>query len=92
MNDMINSLRQNAPKTLLKKKILKIIDYLNDKTGLPASNFIEYLTKDFNFIIRPSGTEPKLKFYIHAKGKNLEESKKLANDVLASIKKEILEI
>lgn len=92
MNDMINSLRQNAPKTLLKKKILKIIDYLNDKTGLPASNFIEYQTKDFNFIIRPSGTEPKLKFYIHAKGKNLEESKKLANDVLASIKKEILEI
>ena len=77
---------------LLKKKITKTIDYLNDKTGLDKSNFIEYYTDDFSFIIRPSGTEPKLKFYIHAKGKTLDQSKKLASNVLDAIKKEIFNI
>ena len=92
MNGFIDEFRNNGLKTLLKRKIVKITDYLNDKTGLAKSNFIEYETKDFSFIIRPSGTEPKLKFYIHAKGKTLEESKKLASEVLRAIKKEIFNI
>ena len=92
MNEEINNLREKGLKTLLKRKITEKIDYLNDKTGLAPSNFIEYKTKDFSFIIRPSGTEPKLKFYIHASGKNLDESKKLANEVLEAIKKDIFGI
>ena len=92
MNNIINSLREKGIKSLLKRKITEKIDYLTDKTGLLPSNFIEYKTKDFSFIIRPSGTEPKLKFYIHAKGNTIEESKKLANEVLNAIKKEILGI
>lgn len=92
MNNAVDSLRQNGLKTLLNKKIIKTIDYLKDKTGLEKSNFIEYQTDNFSFIIRPSGTEPKLKFYIHAKGKTLDASKKLANDVLVAIKKEIFNI
>ncbi|MBQ7885225.1 MAG: phospho-sugar mutase [Clostridia bacterium] len=92
MNKAVDDLRTNGIKTLLKKKILKTVDYLKDKTGLDKSNFIEYKTESFSFIIRPSGTEPKLKFYIHAKGKTLDASKKLANDVLVAIKKEIFNI
>lgn len=92
MNNTINKLRKNGLKTLNRKKIIEIKDYLLDDTGLDKSNFIEYKTNEFSFIIRPSGTEPKLKFYIHAKGKTLDESKKLANDVLNSIKKEIFGI
>lgn len=92
MNADIDNLRQTGLKKLLKKKIIKTIDYLKDKTGLEKSNFIEYQTEDFSFIIRPSGTEPKLKFYIHAKGKTLEQSKKLASLVLEAIKKEIFNI
>lgn len=92
MNSAVDNLRQNGLKTLLNKKIIKTIDYLKDKTGLEKSNFIEYQTDNFSFIIRPSGTEPKLKFYIHAKGKSLDASKKLANDVLVAIKKEIFNI
>lgn len=92
MNDCINNLRQKGVKTLLKRKIISTTDYLTDKTGLEPSNFIEYTAKDFSFIIRPSGTEPKLKFYIHASGKTLEESKRLANEILTSIKKDLLGI
>lgn len=92
MNEAVNNLRLDGLTKLLKKKITKTIDYLNDKTGLEKSNFIEYYTDDFSFIIRPSGTEPKLKFYIHAKGKTLDQSKKLASNVLDAIKKEIFNI
>lgn len=92
MNDAVNNLRTMGLSKLLKKKILKTIDYQKDKTGLEKSNFIEYQTEDFTFIIRPSGTEPKLKFYIHAKGKTLDQSKKLASQVLDAIKKEIFKV
>lgn len=92
MNETIDNLRKKGLNSLLKKKIIKTVDYLNDKTGLDKSNFLEYKTDTFSFIIRPSGTEPKLKLYIHASGKNFELSKKLANDVLEAIKKEILNI
>ena len=92
MNESVNQLRKKGIKIFLKRKITKTVDYLTDKTGLEKSNFIEYITKDFSFIIRPSGTEPKLKFYIHASGKNLDDSKKLANEVVVAIKKELFGI
>ena len=92
MNQKVNELREKGIKSLLKKKIISTVDYLTDDTGLEPSNFIEYKTKDFSFIIRPSGTEPKLKFYIHAKGKTLDESKKLASEILNAIKKDIFEV
>lgn len=92
MNQSIENLRTIGLNTIMGRNIIQTVDYLNDNTGLPKSNFIEFKTKEVSFIIRPSGTEPKLKFYIHAKGKTLNESKQLAVDVLNAIKKEIFEI
>ena len=47
------------------------IDYLNDNTGLPASDVLEFQLADGRkFLIRPSGTEPKLKAYFFASGKD----------------------
>lgn len=47
------------------------IDYLNDDTGLPASDVLSFqLANGFKIIVRPSGTEPKLKAYLFAKGEN----------------------
>lgn len=57
-------------KTKLKElnlNITKTIDYQNDDTKLPKQNFLEFKIKDGSFIIRPSGTEPKLKIYLFHK-------------------------
>ena len=61
-------------------------------TGLPSSNVLYYdLTDDAWMCVRPSGTEPKVKFYYGVKGTSLadadEKSEKLGKEVLAMIDK-----
>ena len=61
-------------------------------TGLPSSNVIYYdMSESAWLCVRPSGTEPKVKFYYGVKGTSLEEaqklSKELGEDVLAMIDK-----
>lgn len=53
--------------------LVKTIDYLYDETGNPKSNVLKYYLDDGSwYAIRPSGTEPKIKFYIYAMGKDKE--------------------
>ena len=53
------------------------VDYLRDDTGLPRSDVIELLLADGRkFIVRPSGTEPKLKAYLFARGKDQAEAER----------------
>ncbi len=53
------------------------VDYLRDDTGLPRSDVIEFLLADGRkFIVRPSGTEPKLKAYLFARGKDQAEAER----------------
>ena len=53
------------------------IDYLNDATGLPRSDVISFiLSEDDRFIIRPSGTEPKLKAYLFTRAGTAAEAEK----------------
>ena len=64
----------------------KVTDYLNDDTGLPKSDVLQFeLADGRSFIVRPSGTEPKIKLYMNTTGKTMaeasereEELKKLA--------------
>lgn len=61
-------------------------------TGLPSSNVLYYdLTDDAWVCVRPSGTEPKVKFYYGVKGESLEDadkkSEKLGQEVLEMIEK-----
>ena len=52
-------------------------DYLRDETGLPKSNVLEFfISDDEKFVIRPSGTEPKLKAYLFAHGDSQEDAEK----------------
>ena len=50
--------------------MLKVIDYTEpEKTGLPKSNVLRFFAEDGSVVtVRPSGTEPKIKFYFGAKG------------------------
>jgi len=68
-------LRSNPPKDLAGSPIVKTIDYLDTaKTQLPKSNVLQYYSKNGDVVtVRPSGTEPKIKFYFGAKGPKADE-------------------
>jgi phosphoglucomutase len=78
---MMKELRENPPKTIAGSPLLKIMDYASQKerdmkTGkesameFPKENVLQFLTEDGSLIsARPSGTEPKIKFYCSVNAK-----------------------
>ena len=85
---MMENMRNNPSETLGQYKVLEFRDYKQDfikdnitgetrKTGLPNSNVLYYgLENDAWCCVRPSGTEPKIKFYIGVKGKSEADAEK----------------
>ncbi len=67
---MMASFRANPPKTICGSPVSKVVDYLqSEKTGLPKSNVLQFFSEEGDVVsVRPSGTEPKIKFYFGAKG------------------------
>lgn len=103
MADIMTAVRDNIPKNIAGYDVVKVSDYLLKKeteiaTGsaadieLPKSNVIAlHLSGDNAVIIRPSGTEPKIKLYITSVGKNKADATEICEKlVIAS--KEILGI
>lgn len=95
MKEIMASLRANAPKTIGGLNVLSVTDYVARKktaadgtvtdVTLPKSDVITYnLTDDASVIIRPSGTEPKIKVYYTTKGATKDDAmavyEKLAAD------------
>ena len=66
------SLRKNPPKALDGKAVTKVVDYQAGVSGLPRSNVLEFQTDSAKVLVRPSGTEPKVKVYILANGETKE--------------------
>lgn len=59
------------------KKVLKVLDYNNGLDGLPKSNVLKFLLEDdCSVVVRPSGTEPKLKIYISVNAIDHDEAEK----------------
>lgn len=103
IQEIMNTLRENAPAEIGGYQVVSARDYKKDTiqnmatgeviaTGLPSSNVLYYdLTDDAWVCVRPSGTEPKVKFYYGVKGTSLadadEKSEKLGKEVLAMIDK-----
>jgi phosphoglucomutase len=85
------SLRQNPPAELGGYAVVKVTDYAKpEETGLPAANVLVYgLEGGATVIVRPSGTEPKIKTYFTTLGKDLTEAK-AQKDTLAESLKPIL--
>ncbi len=67
---MMSDLRGNPPSQLCGSPVCKVIDYLEpEKTGQPSSNVLQFFDEAGDVVsVRPSGTEPKIKFYFGAKG------------------------
>ena len=62
--------RACPPKTIAGSPLAKVVDYLKpEETGLPKSNVLQFFNEAGDVVsVRPSGTEPKIKFYFGAKG------------------------
>lgn len=103
IQEILETLRKNPPAEIAGYKVLKARDYKADtiqdmqtgevsSTGLPTSNVLYYdLSDDAWLCVRPSGTEPKVKFYYGIKGTFLsdadEKSAAMGREVLAMIDK-----
>ena len=76
MAAIMNDLRTNPPKEIGGYAVEKVTDYKNpEETGLPAANVLIYgLEGGATVVVRPSGTEPKIKTYFTTLGKNLAEA------------------
>jgi len=74
---IMNNLRENTPTEIAGLSVVDVMDCLEtEKTKLPKSNVLKYILSDKQWIaVRPSGTEPKLKFYFSMTGKTTEEAK-----------------
>lgn len=78
MASIMESLRNDPPKAVMGKAVTKKVDYERDETGLPSSNVLEFNLEDGSgFVVRPSGTEPKLKIYLSARGASPEDSARI---------------
>lgn len=95
IKSILNNLRQNPLEKIGDYKVLEFRDYQKEKiiniaskeerrTDLPKSNVLYYeLENDSWCCVRPSGTEPKIKFYFGVKGKNKEE----ASNIICELEK-----
>lgn len=93
INALMNQLRVNAPKKFGDFEVEAVRDYQTGitmnfetgkvgETGLPISNVLYYELQNGAWCaVRPSGTEPKIKFYIGAKSNSLENAKKLCKNI-----------
>ncbi|MCI8780445.1 MAG: phospho-sugar mutase [Lachnospiraceae bacterium] len=98
IQDLMAGQRKNPPKELGGYKVLRVRDYQEDKvtdmetgqespTGLPASNVLYYeLENNAWCCVRPSGTEPKIKYYFGVKGESVADAK----GKLEALKKDIM--
>ncbi|MHB1154226.1 MAG: phospho-sugar mutase [Eubacteriales bacterium] len=77
MYSFLAALRKNTPSSFADTEVLSITDYENDNTGLPKSNVLLYKLWDgTKIVMRPSGTEPKLKIYIESKANDIKAAEK----------------
>lgn len=100
INQIMENVRNNPPKELGDYEVIAFRDYEKDQvlnlntgaitsTNLPKSNVLYFeLSNDAWVCVRPSGTEPKIKFYIGVKGSNFED----ASNKLESLRAPLLKL
>jgi phosphoglucomutase len=72
---LMEEMRANPPADLAGSPVVRTVDYNEpEKTGLPKSNVLQYFDEEGDVVtVRPSGTEPKIKFYFGATGDSADE-------------------
>lgn len=88
MSEIMENLRKNPLTEIAGVKVVQVTDYEEpEKTGLPRANILIYALEDGSgVVVRPSGTEPKIKIYFTTKGQDLAEAKAKKDALSASMK------
>jgi len=83
---MMKYFRENLPTEVAGAKVEKVIDYINGYEDIPPQNALRlFLDNGSWFAIRPSGTEPKIKFYFYSNQKSREDALKVNADIKSAI-------
>lgn len=97
IKEIMDNFRKNPPKNFGSFKVEKIRDYNNsiilevgtnktERINMPKSNVLYYeLSNDSWIAVRPSGTEPKIKYYIGVKGKSIEEANEMLEELMKTL-------
>ena len=85
MAGIMNTLRTNPPVEFAGRKVVSVTDYNKpEETGLPKANVLIFGLEDgATVVVRPSGTEPKIKTYFTTLGKDLAEAQKEKDELAA---------
>jgi phosphoglucomutase len=108
MKALMDNLRNSPPPTFAGKKVTAVKDYktgttINPATGssekninLPSSNVLQFILEDNSIVtVRPSGTEPKVKFYVSCRserGIELDEAMKTVGEKIKAVTAELNQI
>ena len=81
----------NYRNTIGPKKVLECLDYSKGLDGLPKSDVLKYLLEDHcSVVIRPSGTEPKLKINVSVSAESEEEAGRIEAEFMEEIGREVV--
>ena len=88
MASIMKGLREDPPKAFGSKAVASVVDYTKpEETGLPKANVLSYTLEDgAKVMVRPSGTEPKIKAYYTTLGKDLAAAQAEKDELSAAIK------
>ncbi len=91
MRALMERLRKDAPKELGGLRVVSVLDYGEGRDGLPPSNVVKLLLeRRCLLVLRPSGTEPKVKAYIFSTAQSPEEAKSAVRAIRADMEKYFL--
>ena len=84
---LLNELRNNPPKEIAGRTVISIDDLAKPKDGLPPTEGLRIWLDGVRLIIRPSGTEPKLKCYVEVITSDLNSGRKTLDDLREPLRK-----
>lgn len=91
MRALMERLRKDTPKELGGLRVVSVLDYGEGRDGLPPSNVVKLLLERSSFLVlRPSGTEPKVKAYIFSTAQSPEQAKNAVRAIRADMEKYFL--